>query len=121
MDRRKFIRGGGAVGGLFAGLLAGKAVVERIHTKEIIVEKMLPAPVDVAEQAMEPVGITMLTLTGNSKPPEAPKDTNGYTFAPINPQHDLQVGMAVGRDKRLWIKVDQEWKRVALDPLDTDV
>ena len=116
MNRRKFIRGTGLLGGLLGGVLAGKEVIERIHTKETIVEKILPAPVDIASADMEPTGTTMLTLHGNSKPPEPPKDTNGFVFAPINPQYDLQVGLSVGRDKRLWLKIDNEWRRVALDP-----
>ena len=120
MDRRKFIRGTGLLGGLLGGVLAGKEVIERIHTKETIVKEMIPAPVDVSSSDMEPVGNTILTLQGNSKPPEPPKEISGYTFAPINPQYDLQVGMAVGRDKRLWLKIDNEWRRVSLDPSDHD-
>lgn len=118
MNRRKFIQGTGLLGGLLGGVLAGKEVIERIHTKETIVEKMLPAPVDIASANMEPIGTTTLTLQGYSKLPDPPKETNGFTFAPINPQYDLQVGIAVGRDKRLWLKVDNEWRRVSLDPTD---
>ena len=116
MNRRKFIRGTGLLGGLLGGVLAGKEVIERIHTKETIVKEMLPAPVDVADVDMQPIGTTLLTLQGHSKLPEPPKDTNGFVFAPINPQYDLQVGLSVGRDKRLWLKIDNEWRRVALDP-----
>lgn len=114
MNRRKFIRGTGLLGGLLGGVLAGKEVIERIHTKETIVREMLPAPVDAADVDMEPIGNTILTLQGYSKPPEVPK-TPGVFFS-SQPKYDLHVGMAVGRDKRLWIKVDDEWRRVSLDP-----
>jgi hypothetical protein len=116
MNRRKFIRGTGLLGGLLGGVFAGKEVIERIHTKETIVKEMLPAPVDVADVDMQPIGTTILTLQGYSKLPDPPKDTNVYTFVPTNPQYDLQVGLSVGRDKRLWLKVDNEWRRVSLDP-----
>ena len=119
MNRRKFIRGTGLLGGLLGGVLAGKEVIERIHTKETIVKEMIPAPVDIASADMGPLGNTILTLQGNSKPPEPPKETHGFVFA-SNPQYDLQVGMAVGRDKRLWLKIDNEWRRVSLDPTDND-
>ena len=119
MDRRKFIRGTGLLGGLLGGVLAGKEVIEKIHTKETIVKELIPAPVDVADADMEPIGNTILTLQGNSKPPELPKDSqSGIYFVSSQPKYDLQVGLAVGRDKRLWIKVNDEWRRVSLDPKD---
>lgn len=116
MNRRKFIRGTGLLGGFLGGVLAGREVIERIHTKETIVKELIPAPVDATNADMEPVGNTILTLQGNSKPPEIPKTSGIQFFSP--PKYDLQVGMAVGRDKRLWIKVDDEWRRVSLDPKD---
>lgn len=120
MNRRKFIRGTGLLGGLLGGVLAGKEVIERIHTKETIVKEMIPAPVDIASADMGPVGNSVLTLQGNSNPPEPPKESHGFVFAPINQQYDLQLGMSVGRDKRLWLKIDNEWRRVALDPTEND-
>jgi hypothetical protein len=117
MNRRKFIRGTGILGGLLGGVLAGKEVIERIHTKETIVREMLPAPVNVADADMGPIGNTQLLLQGSSKPPEVPMNTSsGMYFISSQPKYDLQVGLAVGRDKRLWIKVDNEWRRVSLDP-----
>lgn len=119
MDRRKFIRGTGLLGGLLGGVLAGKEVIERIHTKETIVKEMIPVELDFAPKDMEPVGTTILVLQGHSKRPEPPKETHGFVFAP-NPQYDLQVGLSVGRDKRLWLKIDNEWRRVSLDPTEND-
>lgn len=116
MNRRKFIRGSGILGGLLGGVLAGREVIERIHTKETIVKEIMPEPVDVADVDMQPISNTIFTLKGNSKPPEPPKTTTGLYFSDINPKYDLEVGMAVGRDKRLWLKIDGEWRRIALDP-----
>ena len=132
MNRRKFIRGTGLIGGLLGGVLAGKEVIERIHTKETVVKEMLPAPVDIADVDMQPVGNTILALKGNSKPPETVVQErfrlgpsglgiggssmvfNTATIVPT--EYDLEVGLSVGRDKRLWVKIDGEWRRVALDP-----
>ena len=41
--------------------------------------------------------------------------THGVIFVTNDFKGTNEVHMAVGKDNRLWIKVDNEWKRVALD------
>jgi hypothetical protein len=39
----------------------------------------------------------------------------GYFIGGIDHKVTHEVSMSVGRDNRLWIKVGEKWKRVALD------
>ncbi len=82
--------------------------------------------------------VPTLMITGDNRPPEPPKpvvysDNNGYTMTcstsvynstlSVGSSHGTtcpsdklnRVSMAVGKDDRLWIKVDDQWRRVALE------
>lgn len=120
MERRKFIRGAGLVGGLLGGVLAGREVIERIHTKETIVKQILPPVQDVASSKDQPVGNVHLTLQGSSKLDKEPISAEGTLFINYPKVYDRKVDLAVGVDNRLWMRVDNVWHRVSVDPLNHD-
>lgn len=69
-----------------------------------------------------PDGATTLQINGSYGPPPEAKPNplahgsgQYYTFAPINRQVTNSVTMTVGKDDRLWMKVGDKWRRVALE------
>jgi hypothetical protein len=102
-DRRKFLKGAGILGA-FMGGVATPVIVQQIEKKS--------EPVD---SALAPEGNTTMMLQGNPKPVENITMSNGYSFTPINQDYQNKVEMSVGKDNRLWIKVDDQWRRVAID------
>ena len=118
-DRRKFVKGLGLfsafIGGLSAHSLAnGSPVVDVRDT----VDPVLPQPVDKALAPPDPA--CTIQLTGSYGDTNVPMDLTPkgygsvYYFNP-NPPVTNKVSMAVGRDDRLWMKVNDEWRRVALE------
>jgi hypothetical protein len=117
MERRKFIRGAGLVSGFLGGVFAGKVVVEKIHTKEVIKE-VLPPVEEVDISHLAPESPTSLVLRGNPKPKTySNQGSNGIGgFLYTNPaDYQNRVELSVGKDNRLWIKIGDEWKRVTVD------
>lgn len=113
MDRRKFVRGAGLITGVLGGILAGKEVVERIHTREVIRE--VSKPVEDISHLKPPKSINSLTLMGaygeeEEKPVESP-----FVLSNVNRKVTHKVDMTVGLDNRLWIKVGDDWKRVVVE------
>jgi hypothetical protein len=110
-NRRGFIRGLG----LFSAFVAGAAGHSALANSSVV---DVPQPVD---KALAPPDLAMtVQLTGsygdaNVPMDLAPKGTGSIYY--INPQNAItnKVDMAVGRDDRLWIKVNDEWRRVALE------
>lgn len=105
--RRNFFKGFGILGAVAAGAATVKIAVE---------ESKKPVE-DVSHLAPEPN--TTLTITGDNRTPEEKQaniipSSNGFYIMP-NPQVTNQVALAVGKDNRLWIKVDEQWKRVSVD------
>lgn len=116
MDRRKFVRGAGAITGLLGGVLAGKEVVERIHTREVIRE--VSKPVEDISHLKPPKKLQILSLCGDySAEEKKPVDGfNGFSNISLSPPKTThKVDMTVGLDNRLWIRVDGEWKRVVVE------
>lgn len=103
MDRRKFLRGAGLVS-LFAGsAVGGKIVIEEQKKKKEDISHLAPD---------NPV---TLQLQANPKKVDSPVPVgNGFYIIPTQ-EYQNKVEMSVGKDNRLWIKVDNQWKRVALD------
>ena len=117
MERRKFIRGAGIVSGLLGGVFAGKVVVEKIHTKEIIRE-VLPEVEKVDISHLAPENPTTIVLHGNPKPKTySNQDSNGIGGFMYTNTNDYQnkVELSVGKDNSLWLKVDGDWKRVVTE------
>lgn len=125
MDRRKFIRGSGLFGGMIAGVIAGKTVVEKIHTREVITNVGTASASDAPSTLKMP--ITLFTdnpdlNTKKQKDTTLSQDGNLYTFSSCGidaSEYEVvvknNVSMAAGKDNRLWIKVNDEWFRLAVD------
>jgi hypothetical protein len=69
---------------------------------------------------LKPEGNHNLVLNGGLKARGGTQvtDANGtsvYFMEPITAEYNNKVEMSVGKDNRLWIKVDEEWKRVAIE------
>lgn len=107
-DRRKFIRGFGLIGAAFAGAASAK----------VVIEEKKPEVEDISHLA-PPDRACTLQISGSypEKPIEPPQHKNGMIFMPSNgyypPTHS--VSMTVGKDNRLWIKVGEDWRRVAIE------
>lgn len=118
--RRGFIRSLGLVGTIIGGATAARAtdsiaMVGSTDTVDSVVVDESPA--SIAELA-PPTAAPMLQLTGAYGPPEEPApvlESNQFYFAPTNRTVTHSVGMAVGKDNRLWIKIGDSWKRVVVE------
>lgn len=69
---------------------------------------------------LKPEGNSNLVLNGGLKARGGTQvtDTNGtsvYFMEPITAEYSNKVEMSVGKDNRLWINVNNEWKRVAIE------
>ncbi len=102
--RRGFLKNLGFISAFASGAVAAK----------IVVEEKAPDPVEPKEDTthLAPDSISMFTLQGNPKPVV---DSNGFSIGVMNPEYQNKVNMAVGKDNRLWIQVDNKWQRVALE------
>ncbi len=112
-SRRNFLTGSAKGAGIFGAFLSGLAapvIVERVT------EKQAPKiePEDISHLA--PESPTTLVLQGGVKKQEPPPTSNGFYLAPTNVEYTNKVAMSVGKDNRLWLQVDGQWRRVALDP-----
>ena len=109
--KRSFLRGAG-VFGLFAGI--GGAVVA----------ESLPAPLPKLPEVKEDIshlapttnghGVLSINASYTDEPPATVRGLDAYTFYTL-PKTTHSVEMTVGKDNRLWIKVGDEWRRVALE------
>lgn len=122
--RRNFVKGIGLLSVLFAGsahagaqnanpVLAGTGVPDTDSGAVGQALNDLAPPAD----AEFPV-FTIMGRYGEEKQQETPLGhLNGNTlyFVPDNRPATHSVHMTVGKDNRLWIKVNDEWKRVAIE------
>lgn len=123
-SRRSFLTGsakGAGIFGAFLGGLAAPVIVERVVETQAP-PTPLPSPsVDpkVIEKIKEfaPSGILEFHKTyGEIAPPTC--TPGAFTFCPPGPklvegtQKDVKVGMMVGPDGQLYIRVNDDWKRV---------
>lgn len=102
-ERRKFLKGFGMVGAVFAGAASAKVVIE---------EKKKPVE-DISDLA--PTYDNVLVLQGNRLPPKEPESNGSLYYIQSNTEYANKVHLAVGKDDRLWIKVGDSWKRVSID------
>ena len=126
-SRRDFFRGGAKGAGLLGAFVAGFAapvVIEK--TKEIHVKapEPLPAPTvdpQVVEKIKEfaPAGILEFHKTyGEIAPPEPNPSPFVFTGVHGGPklvpgtENSVKVGMMVGPDGQLYVRVNDDWKRV---------
>lgn len=118
-NRREFFRKAGIFGALAIAPVATTVVVSL--PKE---EKM---PEDISHLA-PPDTATSIRLTGSYEEPKQSSDmvfttdgeermrlgASGFYVTP-SPLPTHGVDMTVGKDNRLWIKIGNEWKRVAVE------
>ena len=105
-NRREFFRKAGVFGAL--------AVAPVATTVAVSLQKEEKAAEDISH--LQPESPMTFTLMGNPKPVEKPTNSGaGLYIAPSHPQYQNQVHLSVGKDDRLWIKVGDSWKRVAVE------
>lgn len=124
-ERRKFVKGIG----FFAALLGGGAAAGAVANGAVVGTSNLPDPVvaPVSEPVVEdishlapPENATTIQITGayGEKPkPQFVNSSfgNSYYINGFNQETTHKVTMAVGLDNRLWLKIGEEWKRVAIE------
>lgn len=123
-DRRKFLKGAGLLGTLVAGVYTGMTTAS--NTAPTITPEIKEA--DISHLAPAQTNISSLMLTADNRPPK-PVEKNEFCINP-SPYTTLHIGnptfmcpseelnsvkMSVGKDNRLWINVDGNWKRVVLE------
>jgi hypothetical protein len=114
--RRSFLRSFGLLGVAVAGASAAMANNDPI---------IIPAPTPEEPKtdfALKPEGTGLLHLQADNRTEEeilAERKkfdaTNNYMFYGLDNKITNELQMSVGKDNRLWIKVNDEWRRVSLD------
>jgi len=143
-ERRRFIKGFGLLGLALSGAAAASKAVSNtgvigVGTGTNNVPAVIDPPVveDIAHLA--PLGIITLQLTADNTPPPPPPPPvesfeihknedgswlttgviSGSSYPPIlndgYKETDNRVTLSVGKDNRLWIKIGDTWRRVALE------
>jgi hypothetical protein len=102
-NRRGFLRGFGLAGLFAAGAVGAKVIIEHKEEDKKVTE-------DISHLA--PDSVTMFTLQGNPKPVDP--SINPY-YIQSNQDYQNKVHMAAGKDNRLWIKVNDQWYRLAIE------
>jgi hypothetical protein len=125
-QRRRFLKGFGLLGIALSGAAAAREAVSNtgvigVGTGTNNVPAVIDPPVveDIAHLA--PLGKTTLQLTTDNTPPPPPPP-GGFMIGSSYPsilsgykETDNKVTLSVGKDDRLWIKVGDTWRRVALE------
>lgn len=124
--RRGFLKGFSLLGAAVGGFVATQNAFANTPSPTPIgssanVERDIGPVEDIAHLA--PLGKTTLVLTADNLPPPPPPPPPPHipgtiTFSPINSgnkETDNRVTLSVGKDNRLWIKIGDQWRRVALD------
>jgi hypothetical protein len=106
-DRRNFIRGAGIIGAFAVGAASYKQVKEMANEHK-----------DISHLA-PPGNATSIQFTGAyGDKPKAPEPTMSQHTMYINGWNEKvthRVSMTVGKDNRLWMKIGDEWHRVAIE------
>ena len=115
IKRRSFIKGFG-----LGGVIVGSAASGFAAAKALSNVTSQPAPAVVVPQLedishLAPVDNPMagnLVLMRNNDEPEPPPP--GVLVMPSNIKSTHEVAMSVGKDNRLWLKVEDKWMRVVV-------
>ena len=125
--RRGFLKGFGLLGAAAGGFLAVQNSFANTPPptpigSSIDAERDVGPVEDITHLA--PLGTTTIMLTADNEPPPPPATPtfNGYVVAggygmisSSFSENANKVKMSVGKDNRLWIEVDGQWRRVALE------
>ena len=133
-ERRRFIKGFGLLGLALSGAAAARETISNtgvigVGTGTDNVPAVIDPPVveDIAHLA--PLGLVNIHFQADNRPPPPPPPVNHNSVYMISSGGHYGVGlgnmtsteghnnvkMSVGKDNRLWIEVDGQWRRVALD------
>ena len=124
-ERRRFVKGIGFFAALFAGASAvgtatsNASVGDGGVSDSNLAAASEPVVEDISHLA-PPENATTIQITGayGEKPKPIPVQTaygEAYYINGFNQETTHKATMAVGLDNRLWLKVGEEWKRVALE------
>jgi hypothetical protein len=118
-DRRNFIRGAGIIGAFVVGAASYKQVKEMAtEHKDISHKEMATEHKDISHLA-PPINAITIQFTGAyGEKPKAPEPTMGQHTFYVNGWNEEvthRVSMTVGKDNRLWMKIGDEWHRVAIE------
>jgi hypothetical protein len=118
--RRNFLKGVSLLGVAAGGFLAAQNSFANTPPptpigSSPVGERDIGPVEDIAHLA--PLGRVNIHLQANNEPPPEPVTGSGYVMFPItqSSENDNKVTMSVGKDNRLWIKVNDQWRRVALE------
>ena len=131
--RRGFLKGFGLLSAVAAGVATSH--LANTSTSSAVRDPANPVLVPPVDQALAPLGLVNLTLTADNTPPPPPPPVtygNGMYLISNGASNSYQpilslgtgnmsdttknnVKMSVGKDNRLWIEVDGQWRRVALE------
>lgn len=103
--RRSFLKGAGIVGAFAVGVASYRQVKEVAEANR-----------DISHLA--PENQNTFILQGQLKkqrPQEFGSFGSTYYIQPVSTEYENKVSLAVGKDNRLWLKVNDEWKRVSIE------
>ena len=116
-SRRGFLKGFG----LFSAVVAGTTASHFTNTGTGMDVRDSADPIlsPVVDKTLAPSSSSNLTLTADNRPQEAMRINSdgawGIGVTAWQPEQQNRVTMSVGKDNRLWLQVDGEWRRVALE------
>ena len=132
--RRGFLKGFGLLGAAAGGFLAAQNSFANTPPptpigSSTVSERDIGLVEDITHLA--PLGLVNIHFQADNRPPPPPPPVNynsvnmissGGHFGPIlglgkmtSAEGHNNVKMSVGKDNRLWIEVDGQWRRVALE------
>lgn len=132
--RRGFLKGFGLLSAVAAGVATSH--LANTSTSSVVRDPVNPVLSPPVDQALAPLGLVNLTLTADNNPPPPPPPvtygsgmyliSSGSGSSSYQPILSLGTGstadttknnvkMSVGKDNRLWVEVDGQWRRVALE------
>jgi hypothetical protein len=106
-QRRNFLRGAGIIGAFAVGAASYKQVKEMANEHK-----------DISHLAPPDKAATIQITGAYGEKPKAPEPTMGQNMFYINGWNEEvthRVSMTVGKDNRLWLKIGDEWHRVAVE------
>ena len=112
-SRRGFLKGFGLLSAVFAGGTAyNPSPTDSRGAVRSSSDAVRSTPVD---QNLAPTTPHHLALVADNTPREAMRINSEGVMMYGSTTEQNRVAMSVGRDNRLWIKVDDQWRRVALE------
>ena len=125
--RRGFLKGAGIFGTIVGGVAAGKMIVEKHHHETKVIEAPTPVKEEISHLVPKTDNTLVITADNSDSKPLS-FATSGHERMRISSTGELGIGvssppissmntvrLSVGKDDRLWVKVNDEWKRIAIE------